>query len=117
GDLRAAVAAYLDRWRTHGAVLRAMAALSETDTDLRRFWDDVATELLTDAAAAIERERAAGRAAPGPPDAADLARVLFAMLWRTGYELSVEGASRREPERRVDAITTVIGRAVVGGGA
>jgi AcrR family transcriptional regulator len=113
-DLRTAVAAYLDRWRTHGAVLRAMAALSEHDDDLRAFWDEVATELLADAAAAIDRARAEGRAAPAPPAAADLARVLFAMLWRTGYELSMEGASKRETARRVDAVTTVIARAVVG---
>ena len=112
--LRGAVAGYLDRWRTHGPVLRAMASLSESDPDLRAFWDDLARELLAESAAAIERERAAGRALPGPPAAEDLAQVLFAMLWRTGYEISVAVSPERETLRRVDAATAVIERAVFG---
>ena len=91
-----------------------MAALSESDAELRTFWDDLSSELLAEAAQAIERERAAGRALPAPPDAADLARVLFAMLWRIGYELSVASASKRETERLVDVATTVMARALFG---
>ncbi len=113
-DLRAAVAGYLERWHTHGSVLRAMSTLSESDADLRAFWDDLSRELLVEAEQAIERERAAGRALPGPPGAAELARVLFAMLWRTGYEISVAGSSKRETRLRVDAATAVIARALFG---
>ena len=59
------------------------------------------------------RERAAGRALPGPPAAADLARVLFAMLWRTGYEIGgLE--TEQETRKRVDAATAVIARTLFG---
>ncbi len=113
-DLRVAVAGYLDRWRTHGSVLRAMATLYESDPDLRTFWDDLSRELLVEAVATIERERAEGRARPGPPGAAELAQVLFAMLWRTGYEISVAGSSKRDTQRRIDAATAVIAWSVFG---
>ena len=113
-DVRRSVKAYLVRWREKGAVLRAMATLAESDTDLRAFWAELTDQLLDEAAAVIESERRAGCALPAPPAARDLARVLFATLWRTGYEVSLTPPSAAEERRIVDTVTLVIIRSVYG---
>ncbi|QYG93883.1 TetR/AcrR family transcriptional regulator [Iamia sp. SCSIO 61187] len=114
GVVRAAVAAYMDRWRTEGRVLRAMVPLSEGDGGLRDFWEPISDRMVETIAASIEAEREGGRALPGPPSSQDLARALVAMLWRSGYELSVDQPSAAERRRRVDTLTTVCLRAVYG---
>ena len=115
GVVRAAVAAYMDRWRTEGRVLRAMVPLSEGDGGLRDFWEPISGRMVDTIASSIEAERDAGRALPGPPSAPDLASALVAMLWRSGFELSVDQPSAAEQRRRVDTLTTVCRRAVYGG--
>ncbi len=112
--LRRAIAAYMTRWREKGAVLRAMDALAEKDSALRAFWSRISGELLLEAAEALEGQRRIGRAFAAPPSSADLVRVLFAMLWRTGYELSLQQPSRAEEKRVVDTLTTVFVRSCFG---
>lgn len=116
-DVRRSIAGYLARWRTKGRVLRAMAILVETDPALRDFWEGVTEELLDEAAAALDEQRREGRVLPAPPASKDLVRALFAMLWRTGYELSVRPTSRAEEKRIVDTLATVIVRSCTGAGA
>lgn len=110
--VRRAVEAYLDLWKQHGPVLRAMVPLYETDPALRAFWDDVAGRVTAELAAYIEDQRAAGRALPGPPAAKDLAHALGAMLWRAGYELSLAASWTRSRKRLADTLTTIYLRAV-----
>jgi TetR/AcrR family transcriptional regulator, ethionamide resistance regulator len=112
--IRRSVAAYLEGWHTHGAVLRAMVVPYETDPELKAFWDRVSAERQAAVAQAIERERAAGRALPAPPPAALLARALFNMLWRAGYEASLRGRDAAADQELVDALTVVCVRAVYG---
>lgn len=116
-DVRRSIAAYLARWRTKGRVLRAMALLVESDDALRHFWEDVTEELLDEAAAALDAQRREGRVLPAPPASKDLVRALFAMLWRTGYEISVRAPSRAEEKRIVDTLATVILRSCTSAGA
>lgn len=87
------VANLLARWRTHGPVLRAMDSLSERDPELLAFWDSISHEVVAELAAAIERERALGRAPQGPPSALDLAWSLTHLYWRSAHQLSL----RTEP--------------------
>ncbi len=112
--VRRAVADYIEGWRIHGRVLRAMVPLYESDEELRRFWDDISARINGAFAASIQAERDAGRALPEPPAAAELARALGAMLWRSGYELSLRRRSARAQEELVETLTTVCLRAVYG---
>jgi hypothetical protein len=38
----------------------------------------------------VDRLRAEGRAAPGPPASTDLIGALFAMMWRIGLDVSIK---------------------------
>jgi AcrR family transcriptional regulator len=112
---RRVVAAYLDRWEREGQVLRAMVPLYESDPEHRAFWDGI-TGRITDAlAATITAERQAGRALPAPPDARDLAQALMAMLWRSGYELSLQTTTAAARRRRIDTLTAACVRSIYGG--
>lgn len=113
-DVRKSIAGYLARWRTNGRVLRAMAILVETDDALRDFWEEVTEELLDEAAAALDEQRREGRVLPAPPASKDLVRALFAMLWRTGYELSVRPTNRAQEQRIIDTLATVVVRSCTG---
>lgn len=113
-NFRRAITAYLSRWRDRRPAFRAMAALEETDPALRRFWEDITNDILDELAVAVRERQHAGTALPPPPEAKDLVRALFAMLWRTGYELSLQPVTRAEERRRIEALTTVCIRAVFG---
>jgi AcrR family transcriptional regulator len=112
--IRRGIAAYMARWRKEGRVLRAMVPLYESDPEHRAFWDVIAGRVIDALAASIDDERAAGRALPAPPSSHELARVFVAMLWRTGYELSLQPPSAAEERRLVDTLTTVCLRTVYG---
>jgi len=109
-DIRAGIEGYLTRWRELGPVLRAMTVLVESDEALRTFWTGITNDILDEVATSIERAQQAGTAAPAPPAARDLARVLFAMLWHTAHDYSLAPGSRAEQQRLVDTLTTAIQR-------
>jgi len=114
--IRAMTGAYMQRWRTEGPILRAMAPLYESDPQHRAFWDQITGRIADTIAAAIDSERERGRALPAPPTARDLAVVLIGMLWRAGYELSLTPPSKRADARVVDTLSTVCVRAIYGAG-
>jgi TetR/AcrR family transcriptional regulator, ethionamide resistance regulator len=114
--IRAMTAAYMQRWRTEGPILRAMAPLYESDPEHRAFWDGITGGIIDTIAVSIEAERERGRAIAGPPGARDLARVLIGMFWRAGYELSLAPPSKRGDARVVDTLSTVCVRAIYGAG-
>lgn len=113
-DLREGVTTYLGRWKERGAALRAMDALTETDEQLRAFWTQISEELLDEAAQVIEQRRRSGQLTPGPPAAKDLARVLFAMLWRVGQTVSLHPMSEAEEQSLIETVAIVAHRAVTG---
>ncbi len=104
----------LDRWRANGPLMRAMDTLAESDGELRDFWRGVTSDVVREAVAAIEAERASGRAEPGPPDAVDLATALTHMYWRCGQQASLEPASAADDERLVETLTAITLRAIYG---
>ena len=114
GGIREGIAAYMQRWRTEGRVLRAMVPLYESDAGHKAFWEGISGQITGAIAASIEREREAGRALPGPPSADHLAQVIVAMLWRSGYELSLRPPSARADEQLVETLATVCTRAIYG---
>jgi len=111
---RRMVAAYLERWRTEGAVLRAMSPLYESDAEHRAFWDEISDRIRGTIASTIDSERAAGRALPAPPTSHDIASALMAMMWRSGYELSLSPPSDAADAQRVEALTTMCMRMIYG---
>jgi len=114
GVIRARVAAYMQRWRTEGRVLRAMVPLYESDAGHKAFWDDISGKLVDAITASIEAEREEGRALPGPPASRSLAQAMVAMLWRSGYELSLTPPSADADEEVVETLTAVCRRAIYG---
>jgi len=114
--IRTMTAAYMERWRREGPVLRAMVPLYESDPEHRAFWDTITGRIADALAASIESERAAGRALPAPPDARDLAGAVISLLWRSGYELSLSKPSKAADARMVDTLTIVLMRAMYGRG-
>jgi TetR/AcrR family transcriptional regulator, ethionamide resistance regulator len=112
--IRARALVYLDRWRLDGHLLRAMVPLYETDDELRAFWDGVLHDIAVQYIAEIEEDRATGLALPGPPSVVDLVAALFAMMWRSGYEMSLTKPSPAADRRRAEVLTTVWMRTLYG---
>jgi TetR/AcrR family transcriptional regulator, ethionamide resistance regulator len=111
---RQMVAAYLERWRTEGPVLRAMSPLYESDAEHRAFWDEISDRIRRTIATAIDSERAAGRAPPAPPTSRDIASAIMAMMWRSGYELSLSPPSDAADAQRAEVLTTMCMRMIYG---
>jgi AcrR family transcriptional regulator len=85
--LRSAMEAGWRVWREHRLVLRAVAEHWHEVPELREMWIEVVERFTDGVAAAIDEERAAGHAPPGP-DSRQLAAVL---LWSTAHSLYVSG--------------------------
>lgn len=112
--VRRAHEATLAVWRRHGPVLRATVRARDVDLGMGRFWDDVRRRFIDAAADQIERERAAGVAVPGPPDARSLASVLIAMNENVCYNASLKRRTAERDRETVDTLTAVWLRAVYG---
>jgi TetR/AcrR family transcriptional regulator, ethionamide resistance regulator len=100
-------------WLDHGPVMRVLLMGSWQDPDLKALWDPLVDQLLNAMAGGIDAERQLGRALPDPP-ARDLVGVLWAMLWRVGFEASLTAPSVRQQKRMVDAMSEVILRSIYG---
>jgi len=113
-NIRRRIGGLLARWKADGARMRAIAALAEHDANLRRFWSEVNDEINGALAAEIEVLRAGGRALPSPPTASSLVAALSAMVWRSGYEMSLLPARQRDYEELAETLTEVAVRAIFG---
>lgn len=112
--LRNAVAAYVDLWDEHGAVLRAILTSCAGDPELQAFWATAGERFVAAAAAQIKREREAGVALAGPPSAIDLATVLCAMTERAAFGATQPGVTARARKHLTDTLATVWHRAIYG---
>ena len=112
--LRRTAAGYLDLWREAGPVLRAISATSATDPELAVFWTEAGRRFVEAAAEQIQRDRDAGVALAGPPEATDLAGVLSAMSERVCSGVTAKKLSAKEANRVIDTLATVWYRAIYG---
>lgn len=91
-------------WRDHGPLLRQ--ALLAEDPEFACFRDRIVAGYITQIAARIQRDRAAGLAVPGP-DAESLALALIRMKFAV---LSTDSS-----DTAIDTLAVVIRRAIYGG--
>jgi AcrR family transcriptional regulator len=112
--IRRTLEANLALWRQYGPILRATLHARETDLELRRLWDAVARRFIDATATQLERERAAGLAAPAPPDARSLSAILIGMNQTAFHEASLCPRSARADRELVDTLTAVWLRTVYG---
>lgn len=77
-NVRIAIDNTVASWEKHFLLYRAVVDASHTDAAVREFWNDWLAQFIDPVAAAIETERADGRAVSGP-DAITLATALTNM--------------------------------------
>jgi AcrR family transcriptional regulator len=102
-----ALAENLALWRRHGPVLRALHDANHTDEETDALRRAIARRYIDATAAQIERERDAGLAPSGPPEARRLAAILTGMNDRAFYDASRRPLSRRRDRELVEALTIV----------
>ena len=113
--LRAAVRGSLGVWQSHGAVLRAIAESWHASPELGDLWGGFVQRFVARARTQIERERAAGLAPAGGPDAGALAASLIWMNERAFYLWSAEAEpALADPEAVVETLTAIWVGAVYG---
>lgn len=116
GDPRAALARMLREvfasWEQRAPMFRALLEARWTDAGVRRMLDEDRHSFVAPLAAWIEDERAAGRAADGPPGDV-LATVLLELNDRALESLVLGPTVPRE--RFVDTLVTVWIRSIYGG--
>jgi AcrR family transcriptional regulator len=113
--IRTVVTGLLERWRTQGQAMRAMASIYDQNAELRTFWDRVNDDIISSIADWIDQERAQGIALAGPP-AADVVRALSDMIWRAGYQMSLRAPVDTLDPTLVETLTVIAHRAIYGGG-
>lgn len=102
-------------WHRHGHILREVGDAVGAEPDLRSQWDSMLGQFIQAAAAAIERDRAAGVALDGPPPRA-LAAALMWMGERNLGLMSMRSGNAIPSEDAVDTIATVWLRTIFGVG-
>jgi TetR/AcrR family transcriptional regulator, ethionamide resistance regulator len=103
-------------WHRHGHILREIGDAVGAEPELRSQWESILGQFIEAAAAAIERDRAAGVAVGGPPARA-LATALMWMGERNLGLMSMRSENAIRTEDVVETIATVWLRSVFGIGA
>src|SRR5690606_35957814 len=105
--MRHAIAEVCANWRAHPHALRTFHETSMVSPAFGEQWRSRLQGHVAVLADLIEGERAAGRAAPGPPSAEALASAWFWMLETQFYELFRREHTRAEEIDLVDTLTTL----------
>ncbi|HET6953154.1 MAG TPA: helix-turn-helix domain-containing protein [Acidimicrobiales bacterium] len=115
--MRAAIELLSRIWRAHAPALRTFHEVANSSPEFGARWTanlehhvDALTEL-------IERERAAGRAAPSPPAARSIASGWFWMLEHQFFALFSRRHTRAEEAELVDTVTALWFRCIGAPGA
>ncbi|HJP76062.1 MAG TPA: TetR/AcrR family transcriptional regulator [Pseudonocardiaceae bacterium] len=112
--LRRAVSMTIALWREHGPVLRAGVRVRDTDPRLHTFWAETGSRFFGAVAEHIEREREAGLALPGPPNAKKLAALLVNMNEQACVHYSLTPHTEKGDAEIIDALCAVWARSVYG---
>ncbi|MBW0105376.1 TetR/AcrR family transcriptional regulator [Pseudonocardia sp. KRD291] len=102
-------------WHRHGHILREVGDAVGAEPELRSQWDSMLGQFIEAAAAAIERDRAAGVAIDGPP-ARSLAAALMWMGERNLGLMSMRSENAFRSEDAVETMATVWLRTIFGVG-
>ncbi|MDE8649299.1 TetR/AcrR family transcriptional regulator [Rhodococcus qingshengii] len=100
-------------WEKHGHIFREVGDAAAAEPSLQAQWDKILGRFVDAAAAAIERDRAAGVAIAGPP-ARSLAAALIWMGERNLGLMSMRSENAIRTEEMVETVTTVWLRSVFG---
>ena len=103
-------------WRTHRHALRTFHETAMVSPEFEQEWRQRLEHHVTALTAIIERERAAGRAAPSPPPARAIASSWFWMLENQFSALFRRDHSRREERELVDTLNILWLRMIGAGG-
>lgn len=103
-SLRAAVAALVDAFRTHGRLLRALADEATRNREVERRYLELGARLSAGVAERIVRDVAEGRSALSDPE-----EVATALIWMNERFLQQRFGRPPlgDPERAADALATV----------
>jgi AcrR family transcriptional regulator len=112
GSMRRAVEGVCRNWREHRHALRTFHETAMVSPDFGDQWRQRLHGHVTVLAGLIEGERAAGRAAPGPPSAEAVASAWFWMLESQLYELFRRDHRKADETELVDTLTTLWVRAI-----
>jgi TetR/AcrR family transcriptional regulator, ethionamide resistance regulator len=111
GDVREALQRIAGIYQAHGRLLRAVVEVSTYDEAVAEYWRALVGRFVDATRERIEAEQAAGRGAPGPPQA-----TAFALVWmveRAYYEQGVQDKAVADDEL-VTALAGIFERAVYG---
>jgi AcrR family transcriptional regulator len=110
-QLRSSLGHVVELYLRHAAVLRVVSEAATYDDEIRRFWQALVGRFIDATRERIERDQAAGMAAPVPPRAT--AAALVWMCDRTLYELAC-GDRAGDRGAIVEALTQIFLRAIYG---
>jgi AcrR family transcriptional regulator len=96
-----------DNWRAHSHALRTFHETAMASPAFEDVWRGRLEQHVTALTAIVEAERAAGRAAPGPPRARAIASAWFWMLEHGFYQLHRHQHSRREERELVETLNVL----------
>ena len=91
-------------WRAHRHALRTFHETAMVSSTFEQVWRQRLERHVTALTTIIERERAAGRAAPSPPAAQAIASSWFWMLENQFYTLFRRDHPRREERELIDTL-------------
>jgi hypothetical protein len=105
--MRRAVDEVRHNWRDHRHALQTFHETAMVSAEFGHGWRERLERHVAVLVTMVEGERAAGRAAPGPPSAAAIASAWFWMLESQFYELFRREHSRADEDELVDTLTTL----------
>ncbi|MCF8607563.1 TetR/AcrR family transcriptional regulator [Gordonia sp. HY442] len=108
-----AVSEVIEVWERHGHVLREVGDAAAAEPELQAQWDKILGNFIDAAAAAIDRDRAAGVAIEGPP-ARSLAAALMWMGERNLGLMSMRSANAIRTDEMAETVATIWLRTVFG---
>jgi hypothetical protein len=94
-------------WRTHRNALCTFHETAAVSPEFEHVWRQRLERHVDALTSIIEREQAAGRAAPSPPPARAIASSWFWMLENQFYALFRRDHSRREERELVDTLNVL----------
>jgi AcrR family transcriptional regulator len=112
--MRHAVAQVCANWRSHPHALRTFHETAMVSREFGELWRSRLDRHVAILTGIVEAERAAGRAAPGPPPPGALVSAWFWMLETQLYELFRRDHTRREEDDLVETLTVLWFRTIGG---